>query len=84
MAVTLLNFSKKLKGKKMNNAKPETQLIKIRPMAKNMLGGVNNSTVYRWIKKEGFPKPIKLSPSCSVWNIAEVQEWIDSRQRGAV
>jgi predicted DNA-binding transcriptional regulator AlpA len=59
------------------------QKTKIDPMRKSMLGGVNRSTVYRWIKTEGFPKPIKLSPSCSVWSISEVQAWLDSRQRGA-
>ncbi|QKI88965.1 helix-turn-helix transcriptional regulator [Thiomicrorhabdus xiamenensis] len=63
---------------------PENQLIRIRPMCKTMLGGVNNSTIYRWIKTEGFPKPIKLSPSCSVWNIAEVQAWIDARKEMSV
>jgi predicted DNA-binding transcriptional regulator AlpA len=59
------------------------QKLKIDPMRKSMLGGVNRSTVYRWIKNEGFPKPIKLSPSCSVWSISEVQAWLRSRQRGA-
>ena len=59
------------------------QKLKIDPMRKSMLGGVNRSTVYRWIKNEGFPKPIKLSPSCSVWSISEVQAWLSSRQRGA-
>jgi predicted DNA-binding transcriptional regulator AlpA len=65
----------------MTNNRTTVQKIKIRPMAKTMLGGVNNSTVYRWIKTQGFPKPIKLSPSCSVWSVAEVQDWIDGRQR---
>jgi predicted DNA-binding transcriptional regulator AlpA len=59
------------------------QKLKIDPMRKSMLGSVNRSTVYRWIKTEGFPKPYKLSPSCSVWSISEVEAWIDSRQRGS-
>ena len=61
--------------------KPENQLIRIRPMCKTMFGGVANSTVYRWIKKQGFPKPIRLSPSCSAWSVKEVQSWIDSRNQ---
>ena len=65
----------------MNQSKQENQLIRIRPMAKTMLGNPSNSTIYRWIKKEGFPKPIKLSPSCSVWNVQAVQAWIDSRNQ---
>lgn len=65
----------------MTQNKPENQLIRIRPMCKSMLGNVSSSTVYRWIKNEGFPSPIKLSPSCSVWNVEAVQAWIDSRNQ---
>ena len=53
---------------------------KIDPMREIMLGGVNRSTVYRWIKTQGFPKPIKLSPSCSVWSVTKVNEWLESRE----
>jgi len=59
----------------------ENQLIKIRPMAKSMLGNPSNSTIYRWMKCENFPKPIKLSPSFSAWNVSEVEEWVQSRER---
>lgn len=65
----------------MQRVNTKNQKIKIRPMAKTMLGGVNNSTVYRWIKTQGFPRPIKLSPCCSLWVVEEVQAWIDSRGR---
>ena len=58
----------------------QNKLIRIRPMCKSMLGGVSNSTVYRWIKKEGFPKPVKLSPSCSAWSVSKVNEWLESRE----
>lgn len=54
--------------------------IRIDQMRHNMLASVSRPTIYRWIKTEGFPKPIKLSPSCSVWNVTEVQSWIDSRK----
>jgi predicted DNA-binding transcriptional regulator AlpA len=67
----------------MSHNNRENQLIRIRPMAKTMLGNPSKSTIYRWIRRENFPKPIKLSPSCSVWNISEVQTWIASRERGA-
>ena len=54
--------------------------LRIDSMRKDMLGGVDRSTVYRWIKTQAFPKPIKLSPSCSVWSIAKVNEWLESRE----
>lgn len=56
------------------------QKIKIDPMRQTMLGSVDRSTVYRWIKTQGFPRPIKLSPSCSVWSIQKVNEWLESRE----
>lgn len=56
------------------------QKLKIDQMRKIMLGGVNRSTVYRWIKTQGFPKPIKLSPSCSVWSVSKVNAWLESRE----
>ena len=59
----------------------ENQLIRIRPMAQSMLGNPSNSTIYRWMKLENFPKPIKLSPSFSAWNVSEVEEWIENRER---
>ncbi|MBO1928304.1 AlpA family phage regulatory protein [Thiomicrorhabdus sp. 6S2-11] len=37
------------------------------------------STIYRWIKSEGFPPPIKLSPSCSVWDLEKIEAWEESR-----
>jgi predicted DNA-binding transcriptional regulator AlpA len=54
--------------------------LRIDPMRKDMLGGVDRSTVYRWMKTQGFPRPLKLSPSCSLWSIAKVNEWLTSRE----
>ncbi len=56
------------------------QKIKIDPMRENMLGGVNRSTVYRWIQTQGFPRQINLTPNCSVWSVKSVNEWIESRE----
>jgi predicted DNA-binding transcriptional regulator AlpA len=67
----------------MSNYHPENQLIRIGQMAETMLGNPSNSTIYRWIRNEKFPHPIKLSSCCSAWKVSEVQTWIDSRERGA-
>jgi prophage regulatory protein len=76
-------FKQILLGKNMSNYNPENHLIRIRPMAKTMLGNPSNSTIYRWIRNEKFPHPIKLSSSCSAWKVSEVRTWIESRERGA-
>jgi len=37
--------------------------------------GVHRSTVWRWIKTENFPKPLKLSPGCTRWCEKALQDW---------
>ncbi|WP_178861681.1 helix-turn-helix transcriptional regulator [Thiomicrorhabdus cannonii] len=56
------------------------QKIRMAALAKQFQ--VNPATIYRWIKTQGFPKPIKLSPNCSAWNVAEVEAWEKTRERG--
>ena len=41
--------------------------------------GVSKPTIYRWIKENTFPKPIKLSTRMVVWKKAEVQEWMGKK-----
>jgi len=43
--------------------------------------GVWNTTIYRWIKKRGFPNPYKPGPNTSLWDMDEVEEWILSSRK---
>lgn len=43
--------------------------------------GVSITTIYRWIKTEGLPKPLKLGANSVGWRLSEVQAWLDSRER---
>ena len=38
--------------------------------------GVAKSTLWLWVSKGTFPKPIKLSPKITVWIEDEVNEWM--------
>lgn len=39
------------------------------------------ATIWRWVKTNpGFPRPIKLSPSVTAWDEAELLEWIRERK----
>lgn len=42
--------------------------------------GVARSTIYKIIKTEGFPKPIKLSRRTVAWDPADVQAFLDRRR----
>ena len=35
----------------------------------------SRATIWRWVDTRAFPKPIKFSPGCTRWRLADVQEW---------
>lgn len=38
---------------------------------------VSPATIWRWVREGRFPKPFKLSDSVTVWDVAEVDAFID-------
>lgn len=40
---------------------------------------VSSSSIWAWVKKGTFPKPIKLSANCTAWNAEDVESWIAER-----
>lgn len=47
----------------------------LRPSEVLRLTGVSKSTLYEWIAKGRFPKPIKLSKTIAVWPAREISDW---------
>jgi len=45
--------------------------------------GIAKSTVWKWIKTKGFPRPTRLSPRVSVWKMSEVDAWLDAQMKTA-
>jgi prophage regulatory protein len=44
---------------------------------------VARPTIWRWARNDkDFPKPVKLSPGCSRWNLAELESWEARRSGG--
>lgn len=37
--------------------------------------GVDRATIWRWVRRDGFPCPIKLSPGCTRWRMADIEAW---------
>ncbi len=52
------------------------------PHLKQQLG-VSGSSIWAWVKKGTFPKPIKLSENCTAWSAADVDAWAQSRISGS-
>lgn len=53
----------------------EITLLKIEAVAKAI--GVSEKHIYRLIRQQGFPKPIKIGRS-SRWKKSDIAEWIKS------
>lgn len=56
-----------------------------RKTVKEMVGGISDSTLDRWIKTRGFPKPVPLGESTSLgWAKSEICAWIQACISGRV
>jgi len=42
--------------------------------------GLARSTIYYFIKKDMFPKPVKLGKRTVAWKKSEIDEWIENRE----
>lgn len=40
--------------------------------------GIAKSTVWLWVSKGKFPKPIKLSPRITVWEEDKINKWMST------
>jgi predicted DNA-binding transcriptional regulator AlpA len=41
---------------------------------------ISEKTLRNWVKKLGFPRPVKLSPCCHRWLKASVVAWLAGRE----
>lgn len=41
--------------------------------------GISETTMRRWMKDEGFPRPKQLGPRAVGWLASEVDDWLDKR-----
>lgn len=47
------------------------QLLTIVPISK--------ATLWGWVKSGKFPKPVKLGPRTTAWDVVAVREWMEKR-----
>jgi len=36
--------------------------------------GISKPSLYRWIKTDGFPKPVKIG-QIALWPVVDIQQW---------
>ena len=52
--------------------------------ARSLLGDISNTTLWRWARERpDFPKPTKLSPKVTVFDLNELIAWRDKQERTA-
>jgi len=53
-----------------------------RPTATARYLGISLATLWRWAKERpDFPKPRKHGPRCTVWDLTELDAWLDAQQK---
>jgi predicted DNA-binding transcriptional regulator AlpA len=46
------------------------------PTIKRVTGTESRSTIWRWEQAGKFPKSTRITPRLTVWDAAEVREWL--------
>ena len=42
--------------------------------------GVHRVTPWKWVERGAFPRPVKLTPGCTRWRLADVEAWEKERE----
>lgn len=58
------------------------QLIRLKEVSKKFC--IPTSTIWDWIKKGKFPKPIKLGERFIAWRESELTAWLEAKQQSTV
>lgn len=41
--------------------------------------GVSAQTIWKWVKNNQFPQPIKLGTNITVWRLTEINSWMEEK-----
>jgi prophage regulatory protein len=58
----------------------ELQFYRVNELTKIL--SVSRASIYNWLNKGTFPKPIKISDSVTVWRSTDIESWIKGREEG--
>ena len=56
----------------------EFQFYRVNDLTKIL--SVSRASIYNWLNKGTFPKPIKISDSVNVWRASDIQKWINDKE----
>ena len=58
--------------------KSEFQFYRVNELTKIL--SVSRASIYNWLNKGTFPKPIKISDSFNVWRASDIQKWVKDKE----
>ena len=56
----------------------EFQFYRVNDLTKIL--SVSRASIYNWLNKGTFPKPIKISDSVNVWRASDIQKWVKDKE----
>ena len=59
--------------------KPSQSLIMRKAELAEKLG-VSSTTIWRWVNKGDIPRPIILGPRIIGWEVAVIEQWLESKR----
>jgi predicted DNA-binding transcriptional regulator AlpA len=51
---------------------PDSAFIRA-PIVRALCGGISNTTLWRWVQENRLPKPEKLGPQVTAWNVGALR-----------
>lgn len=48
------------------------------PAVQERVGGVSRTTIYEWVKKGQFPKPVKIGGRAIAWRASDLNQWAEN------
>lgn len=58
---------------------PATGFVRLRQLVPSIIP-FSAATLWRKVKKDQFPAPVKLSEGVTAWRVEEVRAWIEGRE----
>ncbi len=68
----------------MSPAKPAPLKRTIRREALHAMVPLGDTTIYEMEQRGEFPRRFALSPRCVVWDLQEVEAWLEERRRAPI
>lgn len=61
----------------------QQQFIRMKDLANRSdnrgLIGVSAQTIWKWVKNNQFPQPIKLGTNITVWRLSDINTWMKGK-----